>query len=232
MNWKELKGYTNWNGEISNEVEKKEIAKKIADKVNNGDVIGFGSGSTAFLAVKEIAKKINCENIKIEAIPTSYEIKLLCAELKIRTASIMEKKPDWSFDGTDEIDENNWLIKGRGAAMFKEKMNILNSKKVYILADKSKFVKKLGDKFYIPVECYPETINYVKEELYKLGAKSCILRAGKGKDGPIITENNNFILDTKFENIDIELEKNIKLITGVVETGLFIGYKNIEVLGL
>ena len=232
MNWKELKGYTNWNGEISNEVEKKEIAKKIADKVNNGDVIGFGSGSTAFLAVKEIAKKINCENIKIEAIPTSYEIKLLCAELKIRTASIMEKKPDWSFDGTDEIDENNWLIKGRGAAMFKEKMNILNSKKVYILADKSKFVKKLGDKFYIPVECYPETINYVKEELYKLGAKSCILRAGKGKDGQIITENNNFILDTKFENIDIELEKNIKLITGVVETGLFIGYKNIEVLGL
>ena len=203
MNWKELKGYTNWNGEISNEVEK-----------------------------KEIAKKINCENIKIEAIPTSYEIKLLCAELKIRTVSIMEKKPDWSFDGTDEIDENNWLIKGRGAAMFKEKMNILNSKKVYILADKSKFVKKLGDKFYIPVECYPETINYVKERLYKLGAKSCILRAGKGKDGPIITENNNFILDTKFENIDMELEKNIKLITGVVETGLFIGYKNIEVLGL
>ena len=65
-----------------------------------------------------------------------------------------------------------------------------------------------------------------------MGAKSCILRAGKGKDGPIITENNNFILDTKFENIDIELEKNIKLITGVVETGLFIGYKNIEVLGL
>ena len=64
----------------------------------------------------------------------------------------------------------------------------------------------------------------------KLGAVECILRSGKGKDGPIITENNNLILDVKFLNIDSKLEKKIKLIPGVIESGLFIGYKNIEII--
>lgn len=232
MNWNIKENYLNWNEDISNKEEKVKIAIEVAKKVKDGDVIGFGSGSTSFLAAKEIAKKVENENIKITAIPTSYEIKLLCVSLNIPTASIIEKKPDWSFDGTDEVDKNNWLIKGRGAAMFKEKMNILNSKKVYILADKSKFVKKLGENFCIPIECYPESINYVKTELYKLGIKSCTLRCGKGKDGPIITENNNLILDAKFDKIDENLEKNIKLITGVIETGLFIGYNNIEIIKL
>lgn len=230
MNWNLQNNYSNWNGNISNESAKIEIAKKIAEKVNDGDVIGFGSGSTSFLTVKEIAKKIKAENIKVSAIPTSYEIKLLCSELEIPTVSIIEKKPDWSFDGTDEVDGNNWLIKGRGAAMFKEKINILNSSKVYILADESKFVDKLGEKFSVPVECYPETINYVKSKLYELGAVECKLRLAKGKDGPVITENNNFVLDAKFDNINQDLEKNIKLITGVVESGLFIGYNNIEIV--
>ncbi len=230
MDWNLNDEYTKWNSEISNIEEKKEIAKKIADLVKDGDVIGFGSGSTSFLAVKGISEKIKNSNIKITAIPTSYEIKLLCNSLKIPTASLMEKKPDWSFDGADEVDHNNWLIKGRGAAMFKEKLNILNSKKVYILVDESKFVNKLGEKFKIPVECYPEAVNYVKEALYKMNAIECELRTGKGKDGPIVTENNNFVLDVKFDNIDFDLEKKIKLITGVVETGLFIGYDNVEIV--
>ena len=66
--------------------------------------------------------------------------------------------------------------------------------------------------------------------MHKIGAIKCELRAAKGKDGPIITENNNFILDTKFDKIDIDLEQKIKQITGVIETGLFIGYKNIEII--
>ena len=142
----------------------------------------------------------------------------------------MEYKPDWSFDGTDEYNKDNWLIKGRGAAMFKEKLNIVNSKKVYILADNTKFVDKLGQNFSIPVECFPESVKFVKSRLMKLGAVECILRSGKGKDGPIITENNNLILDVKFLNIDSKLEKKIKLIPGVIESGLFIGYKNIEII--
>lgn len=131
--------YDYFKNGIGNRNAKIEIAKKIAEKVKDGDVIGFGSGSTSFLTVKEIAEKIKEKKMKIIGIPTSYEIKMLCAKLEIPTASLIERKPNWSFDGTDEYNDEGWLIKGRGAAMFKEKMNILNSDKVYILADQSKY---------------------------------------------------------------------------------------------
>lgn len=214
---------------ISNKEQKERVAKEIAKKVQEGDVIGFGSGSTAYLAAIEIGKRIKEENIKITAIPTSYEMKLLCSFYHIPTANLLEKRPDWSFDGADEVDNHKWLIKGRGGAMFKEKLNIANSKVTYILIDESKKVEKLGSKFNIPVECYPESMNYVKEELFMLGAKNITIRKAVAKDGPIFTENNNIILDTKFDEISENLEKDIKSITGVVESGLFIGY-NIEIV--
>lgn len=229
MDWNVKNEYQGWNAEISNKEKKMELAKKIANIVKDGDTIGFGSGSTSYLAIKEIANRINQENINITAIPTSYEIKLLCSSFGIPTASILQKKPDWSFDGADEVDPNGWLIKGRGAAMFKEKLNIQNSEKAYILVDDTKFVNKLGEKFSIPVECYPEALNHVRSRIEQMGA-NCTLRLAKEKDGPVITENGNFILDTKFNNITENLEKELKLIAGVIETGLFVGYKNIEIV--
>ena len=220
----------NLYGQILNKQQKQKLAKKICEKVNDGDVIGFGSGSTSFITACEIADKIKKENIKITAIPTSYEIKMLCTRLNIPTASLIEKKPDWSFDGADEVSPNNWLIKGRGAAMFKEKLNIKNSEIVYILVDESKFVKQLCDKHPIPIECFPEAINYIKEEIIKLGGKDIELRLAEGKDGPIITENGNFILDVKFDKVTENLESKLKSIVGVIETGLFIGYDNIVIV--
>ena len=136
---------------ITNREEKEKIAIQIAQKVKNGETIGFGSGSTSYLAVKEISKRIKKENIDILAIPTSHEIKMLCSELEIPTTTIMENKPDWCFDGADEVNDTNWLIKGRGAAMFREKLNIANSPVTYILADKTKFVRNLGEEAYIPM---------------------------------------------------------------------------------
>ena len=229
MNWGEdILTKVEFN-DINQREEKEKIAKQITEKVKDGQVIGFGSGSTSYLTVIEIAKKIKEENINIIAIPTSLEIKMLCARLEIPTASIMEMKPDWSFDGADEVDNNNWMLKGRGGAMFKEKLNIANSPITYILIDKSKRVEKLGSKFKVPVACFPEAINYVKEELVKLGGKEIELRRAIGKDGPILTENNNVILDVKVEKITKELEKEIKAIPGVIESGLFIGY-NVEIV--
>ena len=225
MDWnKETVQKMEWNGEISNYEEKLRIAKKIVDKVKDGDVIGVGSGSTSFVATKEIAKKIKEENLDITAIPTSYEINLLCNELGIPTASLMDKKPDWSFDGADEVNDKNWLVKGRGAAMYREKLNIVNSSITYILVDESKFVKNICDKFPIPVEVTPRAINYVRQAMFDMGAESITLRPAKGKDGPVITEAGNVILDTVFRNVDETLEKKLKSIVGVIETGLFIGY--------
>lgn len=190
---------------------------------------GFGSGSTSFLAVIAIAEKIREEGLNILAIPTSLEIKMLCSKLNIPTTTLLEKNPDWCFDGADEVDSNGWLIKGRGGAMFKEKLNIVSSKKTYILIDKSKKVNKLGEKFKVPVECFGDALNYVQSELIKLGGTEIELRKAIGKDGPCITENGNLILDVKFQNIEQDLEKQIKSISGVIESGLFINY-NVEII--
>lgn len=192
-------------------------------------LFGFGSGSTSYLAVLAIAEKIKKENIKITAIPTSTEIRMLCGKLNIPTATLIEKKPDWCFDGADEVDNNKWLIKGRGGAMFKEKLNMVNSPITYILIDKSKRVSSLGEKHKIPVEIYPDSISYVTDEIIKLGAEEITLRQAKHKDGPVITENGNLILDVKFKNIEEDLEKNIKSISGVIESGLFINY-NVKII--
>ena len=228
----------NWNKDILTKVEfdkidnleeKKRLAIKVADKVKNGQVIGFGSGSTSYLTAVAIAEKIKEEGISIKAIPTSVEIEMLCSNLNIPTTNLLENKPDWCFDGADEVDNNNWLIKGRGGAMFKEKLNIVNSPVTYILIDKSKRVNKLGEKFKIPVECFPYAINYVKVKLVELGAENIEIRKAISKDGPVITENGNLILDAKFNNIEKKLEKQIKSIPGVIESGLFIDY-NLEIV--
>lgn len=219
-----------FNNKVYNFEKKQELAKKICNKIKDNDVIGFGSGTTSYITACEIAKKVKKNNINIVAIPTSYEMKMLCAKLNIPTASLMEKKPNWSFDGADEVSPDNWLIKGRGAAMFKEKLNIKSSEKVYILVDESKFVRKLCEKHPIPIECFPDSIEYVKHEVMELGASEIKLRMAEGKDGPIITENNNFILDAKFNNINEDLELRLKNIVGVIETGLFINYNNIIIV--
>lgn len=225
MNWnEETIQKIEWNGEISNLEQKLQIAKKIAKRVKDGDVIGIGSGSTSFVATKEIAKRMKEENLNIIGIPTSHEINLLCNELGIPTANLMDKKPDWSYDGADEVNDKNWLVKGRGGAMFREKLNIASSEVTYILVDESKFVENICDKFPIPVEVTPQAINYVRQKMFEVGAEGITLRLAKGKDGPVITENGNVILDTVFRNVDENLEKDLKGIVGVIETGLFIGY--------
>jgi len=226
MKWDESLYDLRWSQEIINYDEKLFVAKKIAALVKDGDIIGFGSGSTSFLAVQEIAKRVVAENLTVYAIPTSNEIKLVCVTLNIPTLTLNEAKPDWCFDGADEVNSENWLIKGRGGAMFNEKLIMSNSQVSYIIVDNSKFVKNLCEKFPIPVECVPAAYISVKNKLIELQAKKVVLRlAGKAKDGPVITENGNYILDAVFDNVSADLEQKIKSIVGVVESGLFIGYK-------
>ena len=218
------------NNNIKNKEEKEVLARKIATKVNDGDVISFGSGTTSFLAVKEIAKKCESEKINIIAIPTSQQIKLLCDCLNIKTAQLGKYKIDWGFDGADEVDENNWLIKGLGGALYKEKMNLKQTPIVYILADKSKFVKKIGQKCYVPVECDIDKVDYVENKLKRLGALDFFVRVRKDSNEIFITENGKYIIDVKFEEITKDLEEKINKIEGVLENGLFIGYENIKII--
>ena len=219
-----------WGNQISHKEDKIKIADLIASKVENGQVIGVGSGSTSYLALIRIAERIRTERLSILAIPTSLEIRMTCAQLGIPVTSLFSHKPDWTFDGAD-VDSHFNLIKGRGGAMFKEKLLISSSPQTYILVDPSKKVERLGAKFPIPIEIFPEALTYVEDRLQRLNPGEIKLRMGQGKDGPIITENGNMILDVWMDYIPENTESTLKSITGVLESGLFMNYK-VEVLGL
>jgi len=230
MNWQSgIIENLGWSDNIINIEGKQKVADEIAKKVKDGDILGVGSGSTSYLALLAIAKKVKEEKLNIKAIPTSIEISLVCSKLGVPLTSLYEHRPDWLFDGADEVDPDKSLIKGRGGAMFKEKLMISSSPVNYILVDDSKMVDKLGTNFPVPIEVFPQALLHVEEQLKKIGANSLKLRPAKGKDGPVITENGNLILDARFDEIDKKMEQRIKSITGVIESGLFIGY-NIEVL--
>jgi ribose 5-phosphate isomerase A len=230
MNWQsDILNTLEWSGTIINLEGKQKVADEIAMRVKDGDILGVGSGSTVYVALLAIAKRIKEEGLKVKAIPTSIEISLFCAKLGIPLTTLFENKPDWLFDGADEVDPDKSLIKGRGGAMFKEKLLICSSPKNYIIVDDSKLVKKLGTNFPVPIEVFPTALLHVEEELKKIGASELQLRPAKGKDGPIITENGNLILDARFHDIGKDMERSIKSITGVIESGLFINY-NVEIL--
>jgi ribose 5-phosphate isomerase A len=108
--------------------------------------------------------------------------------------------------------------------MFKEQLLISSSPVNYIIVDDSKIVDKIGTNFPIPIEVFPQALLHVEAELKKLAANSIVIRPAKGKDGPIISENNNLVLDCSFDEVPNSLERDIKAITGVIESGLFIGY--------
>jgi ribose 5-phosphate isomerase A len=218
-----------WGKEISRKEEKEKLAQRIAAMVKDGEVLGVGSGSTSYMALLAIARRMKSEGLRIKAIPTSMEINIACARLRVPLTNLEADRPDWTFDGADEIDPQLSLIKGRGGAMFREKLLINSSRKTYILADSSKMVKRLGMNFPIPVEVFPQALNYVAEALKELSPSAIRLRMAGGKDGPVVTENGNLILDLWFEHIPRHTETAIKAITGVIESGLFIGYR-VEIL--
>lgn len=213
-----------WSDSIINRESKERVAKQMAQQAKNGDTIGAGSGSTVYLTLFALAERVQKEGLLIQVIPGSMEISMTCIQLGIPQTTLWANKPDWTFDGADEVDPAHNLIKGRGGAMFKEKLLICNSSKNFILVDETKLVNQLGSKFPIPVEVFPDALIYAEKQIKELGASEVILRLAKGKDGPILTENGNFILDAHFDSIPLSLEKNIKSITGVMESGLFIGY--------
>jgi ribose 5-phosphate isomerase A len=228
MNWETAEKF-DWSGPISNRPAKEEVGRQIAAKVRDGEVIGVGSGSTSALAIRAIAERVHREGLRISTICTSHESTMACAAAGLPVASLLQCHPDWCFDGADEVDPDQNLIKGRGGAMFLEKLVMRAAVKSYILVDPSKMVHHLGEKFAVPVEFLPISLHVVERELLQLGAVDLALRLAVKKDGPVITESGNFIFDVKFREIGKSMERDIKSITGVIESGLFIGHP-IEVL--
>lgn len=205
---------------------KERVAHAVASLVGDGQIIGLGSGSTVELAVKHIGQRISSAGLRVRGVPSSNRIAQIASRVGIDVLSpFAEVKLDWAFDGADEIDSAFNLIKGGGGALVGEKILARRaSHRFVIIVTPDKFVTHLGEKFAVPVEVLPEAEVDVARELELLGAKEIHVRASSAKYGPTITEHGNIILDVRFQTINFELEKSVKSITGVVESGLFFGY--------
>lgn len=214
-----------WAGTVTNESEKRASAAQMAKRLRPGDVVGVGSGSTSRLTIEALVARSRDETIDWTAVPTSLEVELTCAGYGVATATLSTLRPDWSFDGADEVDPSGNLIKGRGGAMLREKLVMASSPERYIVVDRSKLVDQLGTRFSVPLEVIPEAVRLVGDALGGRGLTDVVLRTGTGKDGPVITERGNYILDARLRTISEETEAELKAIPGVVESGLFMGYR-------
>jgi len=216
------------------ENEKRNAALAAVKHVKNNFVVGLGSGSTAAYAIEALGERIKREKIQLLAVPTSYQAFLLAVNYGITITTLEEHTIiDLTIDGADQIDPKLNLIKGMGAALAREKIVASASKQNITIADKNKKVKALGENNHpVPVEVLPFAISSVKRKIEKIGGTP-VLREGKGKLGPVITDNGNAVVDAVFGVIDNaeRLEKQLKMIPGVVETGLFIGLTNIAYVG-
>ena len=213
---------------------KKKVALEAVKKVKDGFIVGLGSGSTAAFAIKALGERTKRENLSILGVPTSYQAFLLAVKHGIAVTTL-EEHPEINvtIDGADQIDAELNLIKGMGAALAREKIVALASKQNIIIADESKKVKILGENGHpVPIEVLPFAISVVRRRIAAMDGKP-ILREGKGKVGPVITDNGNAIIDASFGPIDnvAELEKRLKMIPGVVESGLFVGLADLVYLG-
>jgi ribose 5-phosphate isomerase A len=202
------------------------VARCLAKRVKDGEMIGLGSGTTAEMAIDQIGQRILREKIRVTGVPTSYRTGLIAARAGIYVGNPCSVGSlSWAFDGADEVDPGLNLIKGRGAAMLTEKILARRAQHFVIIVSEDKLVQKLGSSFPVPVELVPEALSLVEEGLGKLGAREVTLREAVKKYGPVVTEHNNLVVDAWFDEIKPELEKEIKSLVGVVESGLFLGFK-------
>ncbi|NNE99414.1 MAG: ribose-5-phosphate isomerase RpiA [Pyrinomonadaceae bacterium] len=215
---------------MNNIKEEKFLAAKEAVKhVETGQVVGLGTGSTAYFAIAEIGEMIK-SGLRIKAIPTSSQTEDQARSLGIELVSVDDVDAiDLTIDGTDEFDDNLNLIKGGGGALLKEKMVARITKKQVIIADSSKKVDVLGV-FMIPVEVLPFTVNYVQRRISELGGAGNI-RMKEGKH--FLTDEENYIIDADFGEIEDPYDISDKLnnIEGVVCNGLFLDLADVVIMG-
>ena len=212
---------------------KRRAALEAVKHVKDSFVVGLGSGSTAAFAIQELGQLVKQKGMHIMGVPSSSQSYQLAVACNVPLTTLDEHPVlDLTIDGADEIDNNLDMIKGGGGALMREKIVASASKKVIIVADDAKLVDKLGSTFRVPVEVLPFGLATAISRIKELGGNP-VLREGKGKVGPIVTDNCNYIVDVDFGAItDAKLlDEKLKLIPGVIESGLFIGLVDLVYLG-
>jgi ribose 5-phosphate isomerase A len=212
------------SGDLNRDVLKRAAAEAAVDLVEDGMVVGLGTGSTAAFAVEALARR-HREGLRFVGIPTSERAGARAAALGIPlTTFAAYRRIDLTIDGADEVERDTLnLIKGLGGALLREKIVAAASRHLAIIVDGIKLVDRLGSRVPVPVEVVAFGIEPTQEALEALGAtvRPRLLPAGD----PFVTDGGNRILDCQFDPIadPAQLEQRIGRVVGVVESGLFIG---------
>ncbi|KAF9154086.1 ribose-5-phosphate isomerase rki1 [Actinomortierella ambigua] len=220
------------------EQAKKKAAYQAVDEhvLDSHKVIGVGSGSTVVYVVERLLQRDAAVNAKTVFVPTSFQSRGLLIDGGLSVGDV-EQYPDIdvTIDGADEVDEHLNAIKGGGGAHLQEKVVAEAAKKFVIVADFRKNSKYLGEQWSkgVPIEVVPMAWKAVLRKLQAMGSSTAKLRMAVAKAGPVVTDNSNFIIDAPFGLIKnpAQLLKDIKLITGVVEVGLFCDMAEIAYFG-
>lgn len=212
-------------------------AKRSVEFVENGMKVGLGTGSTAAWMVRCLGERVRNEGLKITGVPTSTRTAELARAVGIKIVTLDEAKwLDLTIDGADEVDQNLALIKGGGAALLQEKIVATASDQMIVIADAAKEVQQLGA-FPLPIEVIPfgwqTTKALVEETLESLDVLTREVTIRMNGDRPLVTDENNFILDLHLRRIGNPRQMALILnqIPGVVENGLFIDICDVLVLG-
>ena len=215
---------------MANESEKQAVARASLKFVEDGQVLGLGTGSTSIFFVQYLGERVRA-GLKIRGIPTSIRTQRLAEECGIQLTTLDQvEKIDIDFDGADEFDPQLCLTKGGGGALLREKIIASASRKFVVLADSSKQVPVLG-KFPLPVEVIPLAQGLLSRRITALGAKVTLR---KSQDGTVFTtDEGHHILDCQFGQIPDppRLARTLSDMPGVVEHGLFINMADVVLMG-
>jgi ribose 5-phosphate isomerase A len=207
--------------------EKQAVALEAAKLVQSGMVLGLGTGSTTSHFVREIGRKVRDEGLKVACVSSSFSCSVLAKEQGILLIPVDQvSRLDLYVDGADEVAPDKALIKGRGGAMVSEKLLAQACDRFIVIVDQGKLVDKLGSNFPVPVEVIPSAWLVVQKVLRALGGTPTLRQAVK-KDGPVVTDHGNLILDTVFPTgVDWDtLDFAINAIPGVLDHGLFLAFR-------
>ena len=202
------------------EMNKKLVGEAAIEFIKDGMTVGLGSGSTVNWMLHELGERVR-QGLDIKGIPTSLKTERLATELGIPLTDFSKvKKIDLAIDGADEVDPHLNLLKGGGGSLVREKIIDIEAKEFIVIVDASKLVSELGA-FSLPVEVIPFGWRQTSDRISNLGGKPKL----RMTDSEVfVSDNGNYILDCDFGGIvnPKKLHEQLKLLVGVVETGLFV----------
>jgi len=213
------------------DAQKRAAAERAVVEVEDGMVLGLGSGSTAALVIAALAARV-AAGLRVAGIPTSERSAALARRLGVPLTTFAEhRRIDLTIDGADQVERGTLaLVKGLGGALLREKIVASASRRMIVVVDETKLVERLGDRTPLPLEIVPFGAEAVIERLAALEGRP-ELRRRDGK--PFVTDNGNYIVDCHFAVITdpAALEARLAAIVGVVESGLFLGLASKVIVG-